>query len=487
MWYFSPKKLFAFIVLLGLFGASVRVAYDPDLFWHLKTGEYILANGIPYEDPSFSFSAIDREWVTHEWLSDVFLIAVYNNWGGLQGLSITFAFIIMLTFGILFWASDGRPYLAGGATFWGIAASLPFLNARPQMFNLMFGAIIILIMEQVRRGRWSTRWVWVFPLIFLAWVNMHGGFLLGFVVIGVYVVGETIQLWFTGEREGGLTWGQIKTTSYAAIAGVAVSNINPNTTRMWSYAFETLTSDAMRNTITEWQSPNFHLWVFWLFGFMVMATFFVMVYSKRPVLWTDALFIAGTMFAGLQSVRNIPLFAMVAIPVLSRHLVGLFVDTPNYALLSGEGEVEIVNPTMNRLNWVLALVLVIATGIFSVQQLAKTDETIAQNFPVQAVDWLQAEGLDQARIFNDYSWGGYLIWREVPVFIDGRADLYGDDFIYFYMQTYTRQPDWREPLDSYEIEYILTQTEGGLRVVLDEAAEWTIIYADEVSTIYGRS
>ena len=136
MWYFSPKKLFTLIIFVGLFGSSVRVARDADLFWHLKTGQYILENGVPHQDPSFSLTLPNREWVAHEWLSEVFLIFVYDNLGGLYGLSVIFAFIVMVAFGILYLASDGRPYIAGLVTFWGIAASLPILNARPQMFNI---------------------------------------------------------------------------------------------------------------------------------------------------------------------------------------------------------------------------------------------------------------------------------------------------------------------------------------------------------------
>lgn len=482
----TPRKLFAIIFIFAMFGFSVRVARDPDLFWHLKTGEYILENGIPRQDPPFSFTVTDHEWITHEWLTQIFMIWVHDNLGGLYGLSIVFAFLIALAFGLLLWASDGWSYIAGFSAFWGIATSLPFLNARPQMFNILFGAWIVFVVEQIKRGRMSIRWVWSFPILFLFWVNMHGGFLLGFAILGVYVVGEGAQYFFQGEREGGLSWGQLVPLTGASIVGFFLTLANPNTYRMWLYAFETLTSDAMRDTITEWQSPNFHVWIFWVFGFMVMATFFLMIFSKRPVLWTDALFVAGTTFAGLQSVRNIPLFALVAVPIMARHFLGLFVDTPWYALLSGESPDPPVRPTLNIVNWAMVVVVLVGSIIFANEQLSDTEEVITAEFPVEAIDWLESEGLSQARIFNDYEWGGYMIWREVPTFIDGRADVFGDEFIYFYMQTYTRQPDWREPLEKHDVEYILTKTKGGLRVLIEEAPEWETVYEDDVSIIYGR-
>ena len=482
----TPRKLFAIIFILAMFGFSVRVARDPDLFWHLKTGEYILEYGIPRQDPPFSFTVTDHEWITHEWLTQIFMIWVYDNLGGLYGLSIIFAFLIALAFALLMFASDGWSYIAGAASFWGISASLPFLNARPQMFNILFGAWIVFVVEQIKRGRMSLHWMWSFPVLFLFWVNMHGGFLLGFAILGVYVVGEGVQFLIQGERDDGLDWAQIISLTSASIVSFLITLANPNTYKMWLYAFETLTSDAMRDTITEWQSPDFHIWIFWVFGFMVMATFFLMIFSKRPVLFTDALFVAGTTFAGLQSVRNIPLFALVAVPIMGRHLLGLFVGTSWYSLLSGETQDPPLSSTLKTLNWVMAVLALIGAIVFANEQLKDTEEVILAEFPVEAIDWLESEGLTQARIFNDYEWGGYMIWREVPTFIDGRADVFGDEFIYFYMQTYTRQEDWREPLEVHNVEYILTKTGGGLRVLIDEAAEWGPVYEDDVAIIYGR-
>ena len=132
----------------------------------------------------------------------------------------------------------------------------------------------------------------------------------------------------------------------------------------------------------------------------------------------------------------------------------------------------------------MLVLVVIGLVAFSTEQLSYTEEVITSEFPVAAVDWLEAEGLDQARIFNEYGWGGYLIWREVPVFIDGRADLYGDEFIYFYMQTYTQQTDWREPLNTYDVDYLLLNANGGLRILIDEVEDWRPIYEDDLAIIY---
>ncbi len=131
----------------------------------------------------------------------------------------------------------------------------------------------------------------------------------------------------------------------------------------------------------------------------------------------------------------------------------------------------------------------VALGViaFVFQELSDPAGITADNFPVAAVDYLEANNLDQARIYHEYDWGGYLIWRDVPTFIDGRADMYGDEFIFFYMQTNTRDHNWQEPLNRYDVEYILIRSESGLGVLLDATDSWQIIYEDDLSRIYSRS
>ena len=176
---------------------------------------------------------------------------------------------------------------------------------------------------------------------------------------------------------------------------------------MWFYAFETLSSGAMREAIEEWKSPNFHLWYMWFFGSMLLSTWGIMIYSRRPVLWTDLLFVAGTSFAGLQSMRNIPLFAMAVIPVLSRHLVGLFSEASAARLMQAD-DLQPASPASRIINVVLALFVIIGIGVFGTVTLSETEMRTAANFPVDAVAYIKAEGLDEGRIFNDYDWGGYL-------------------------------------------------------------------------------
>jgi len=179
----TVRKLFAFLLLLSPVAVVVQVALDPDLWWHLRSGEYVVEFGIPDHDPGFSFTAADQKWFMHEWLSDVVVYLIHQS-VGLWGLSLVFAAVVAVTFALMYWTSVGRPYLAGFIAFWGLVATAPFVNARPQMLNILFAAAFVTIVERFKDGHLSHRWLWLLPALTVAWANAHSGFLLGIAILG---------------------------------------------------------------------------------------------------------------------------------------------------------------------------------------------------------------------------------------------------------------------------------------------------------------
>ncbi len=174
-------------------------------------------------------------------------------------------------------------------------------------------------------------------------------------------------------------------------------------------------------------------------------------------------------------------------PILSRHLLGAVKETRAHSFLNGTLPEKPLPPILNRVNWLLACLAIIGSIIWLEQNLSKIDEIVAEQFPVTAVNYLEQEGLTQARIYNEYVWGGYLIWRGVPTFIDGRADLYGDDFIFNYLKTYHLKEDWQEPLETFDVEYMLVKQAGSLATLLESSPQWQSIYQDDLAAIYGRT
>ena len=132
----------------------------------------------------------------------------------------------------------------------------------------------------------------------------------------------------------------------------------------------------------------------------------------------------------------------------------------------------------------LVLLAIVVAVIWTFQKIDKNDEAISAVYPVDAVDFLEESGLSSERGFNSYGWGGYLIWRGIPVFVDGRADVYGDQFLFHYLNAFDVTGQWREPLDDYDVSYVLIDPADHLGLLLTEADDWEEVYEDGVARIF---
>lgn len=477
------RRLFAALFFIALFVMGVRETLDPDMWWHLRTGEYILQAGIPRQD-TFSFTVPDHEWITHEWLSQVFMWLGYTT-GGFPGLILIFAGLIALSYWLIYLCSAGRPYLAAFIVLLAALTSAIVWGVRPQIFNLLMTAVFVHMVERVKDGRYRRRTLWLLPLFMLFWANFHSGYLLGVVLLGTYVVGEAGQQLLDKGDERTLPRPAIRQLLIVTVVSFLVAALNPNGPELWIYPFFTLGSSAMQTYIQEWHSPDFHLSLFWPFAAMLALGTLSFIFSRRRVTTSDLLLFFGTGAAGLLSARNIPLFALIATPIIARQALSSLADTKIYPVLSGEVQEPVPTRVMAVLNWVVLMVAILGAAGWTVSKIDNNETAVAAQYPVAAVDFLEESGLADAQGYNSYNWGGYLIWRGIPVFVDGRADVYGDDFLFYYRQAFDVNADWQEPLDDYDVAYVIMERASPLTVVL-AAVGWTEVYEDELAQIFVR-
>src|SRR6185503_6525015 len=178
-----PIVLFSMIFVLAV---RQSVSLDPDLWWHLKAGQQMIAtHSVPHTD-DYSFTKQGSEWVAHEWLSEVAIAGLYRL-TGLVGLVTIFSLIIIITLWLTYRRCDGRPYAAGIAILLAAAASAPLFGVRPQMLTLLLASIFIILLERFDPKEQTRRLWWLVPLMLL-WVNLHAGWALGLALIGLYIV-----------------------------------------------------------------------------------------------------------------------------------------------------------------------------------------------------------------------------------------------------------------------------------------------------------
>ena len=474
----NVRRLFPFALFTLLAATAIRATIDPDMWWHLRTGEAILADGIPRED-LFSFTYPDNEWVTHEWLSEIIMWGLYRL-GGLSMLMVFFAAVTLITWWLAYRLCDGKPYIAGMVVAFAAKASEVVWGSRPQLFNLALFGLFIYMLER-RKDKAVGSWIyWIFPAVTLVWANLHSGYLLGIVVLGTYLVGEYVEGRRSRPDPRTLPAADVRRLGAAVVASLLAALVNPNGARLLVYPFETLGSSVQRDFIAEWFPPAPDQLVFWLALLLIGAGLFGFLRADRRPTATELLVFGGTAAGAFLSVRNIPIFALAAAPIIARYLTEAL---PFRALRPDPAD----DPT-NRVPTVAAgVVIALGAVVIAVGTFRDNDAAIRREFPVAAVDWIEETGREDSRIFNAYNYGGYLIWRGYPVYVDGRADVYRDAGLLRYGQTYFVEDDWDEPLEEEGIDLVIVEADSRLAFTLAEAPEWELVYVDSQTHIFDRA
>ncbi len=468
------------VFTLGIFGLGFRNATDPDLWWHLRTGQLIVENHRLFHADPYSFTKFGQPWIDHEWLSQILIFGLYKSvgWGGLIA---AFAALISFAFFFVFLRSKGKPYVAGTMTVWGAIASVPSWGVRPQMFTLFLASLLLFILE---RSDQQVRRLWWTPPLMLLWVNLHAGYALGVAFLLIFLLGEAVEL----------AWGQppkpdasarLKTLAAVTVASIAVVPLGPYGTAMYRYPLQTVHSRAMLAYIGEWQSPDFHQLKYLPALCLVLACLAVPALSPRRLRARELLLLAFTLGAALRSVRHVPIFALAAVPLLSAVLQARFEQMKALPF-------DHPSPLTQRKLIVNLLVLCALLGFVTVRVatvVSRQGAMEAKEFPAAAVRFLEV-ARTPAPLMNHYNWGGYFIWRLYPryrVYIDGRADVYGDSFLQEFASTYyLRGSAWRSGLERWGIETVVSPPDAPLVTALSSLPGWKVVFSDPQATVLTR-
>jgi hypothetical protein len=265
--------------------------------------------------------------------------------------------------------------------------------------------------------------------------------------------------------------------------------INPQGAKLLTLPFTTVARQAEQEYIAEWQSPNFHALDQQIFAWLLLLLLAVLGASRKRVAVSEILLALGFGFLGLLAVRNIYLFVVVAPPLITGRAGDIIEYWREKFKLSWNIDFD-RPPTRitNIINWFLVLVLAVVVVIKTVTVFSPglNWEYFNESLPVEAAEFLQKEQ-PEGFMFNPYKYGGYLIWAlpEYPVFIDGRADLHGDELINQWIQVSRGDDGWEEILDNWDIGFVMSEPD---MPILDhlEWAGWELIYEDALVVIYKR-
>ncbi|HEY43905.1 MAG TPA: hypothetical protein G4O11_07985 [Anaerolineae bacterium] len=334
--------------------------------------------------------------------------------------------------------------------------------------------------------------LWILPPLMAVWSNLHGGFAIGFMLIGAYLLGELIEFVLIERNRrqscievvrGHRVW--TRTLLIIALACVVAVAFNPQGLQMLIYPFKTVSVGVLQDYIEEWQSPDFHRLEVQPFLWMLMLTIVALALSREKKRAVDLLFVVGFASLSLLAARNIATFALVAAPVFARH---------SYAAVEPLLKRWMPGPNLRekiarRINLVLFALLALAALIKIALPLNDqiNQEAVSKQVPVDAVAFLH-EHPDLGPLYNSYNWGGYVIWALYPdhlSFVDGRTDLFGDEILEDYLAAWRAEPGWQHILDQWGIRIALLEPYAPLAFALEQAG-WALLYEDEQAIIYGK-
>lgn len=479
----TTRRVMALVLLLCLFAMAVRPNLDPDFWWHLRTGQLIWeTRSIPRHD-IFSYTVSGQPWLTHEWLTQAIVYAIYAAFGQ-GGLILGFAAIITGAFALLYLQCAGRPYLAAFVVVWAAIASAVTWGVRPQMLSLLLSSVFLYVLHLYRTGSRSV--IWSLPPLMALWANLHGSFFLGLVYPVVLMLGATIDNLWRPRGEGTMAWRDLRRLAVVTVITALAPVLNPNGLQLLIYPFGTLGSPAMQAYIMEWFTPDFHLTEFQPFALYLLALLLSMGLSTRIPSAAELILAVGFGYAALRSARHMPFFLLVTAPTLTAQLLHIWRNAGwsdrFFRRRPQRGQAHVV------LNWLLLGVVILGVAAKTAYTISSNDRAQREALPVAAVDFV-VESEISGNMYNLYHWGGYLIWRLYPeqkVFIDGRADVYGDTFIDGYLRVYQLREGWSVPLERYDVELVLIDRASALSTVLDESPSWDRSYADEIAAVFVR-
>jgi hypothetical protein len=467
---------------------------DPDYYWHVETGRLIVTGlTLPTADP-FSFTRAGHPWVLHEWLFQVILYGFVAAIGPLGAKILTAALgtaSVVLTYATMRQLLS-RPIMAvclAGLLY--IVLSV-FIVPRPQLFTYLFlAAYLHVLLSWKYRG--DDRWLPALPLIMPIWANVHGGYMIGVALLAAFCGAEALSGLLRGSTHGNR--GRIRKLAIVVVLTILASLINPYFMAHWRYPVEVLGLNATQD-IGEWQSPSFHTAIGKLYLLVVAAFSFLQIYRKQKPDLTELAIPGLFIVSGFASIRHIVLAAMVmAVFAAAALRVGVVVPSLVPGVLQALrdwlrplGRPTLARPATERLSLIVLLALcVTAVACYPVAR-AREDALIRKTYPVDSVQFIIRHGID-GRMFNSYGFGGYLIHELYPqqrVFIDGRADMYGDEFFNEYKAIAEAGRDWSQLFGKYQIDFVITERNEPIRELLLTRGDFRLVFEDIASSVLVR-
>ncbi|RII27794.1 MAG: hypothetical protein CXR31_06090 [Geobacter sp.] len=473
-------------LFLSLYDISGMLG-DGDTGYHIRAGEYIVRTlSVPTQD-IFSFHSPPLPWTAHEWLTEVIMYFIHSVFG-LSGVVIFFALLLALTHYFLFrilrsYTTDILlPILV---IILVIGSSHIHWLARPHVFSFLLMISWYYLLDAWHRDRMDR--LYLLPLLMLLWVNLHGGFLGGFMLLGAYLAGNLFSMLTAplDERDNyrKKCWQLGLTIGLCLIACL----INPRGYHILLFPFKLVSNKYLMDHVSEFLSPNFHQ--FMPFKYLLFLLIIVLAVAKKRLDAVELVLVLLFTNMALYSARYIPLFAFIVAPLIVRYAnyVPAFPDNAFTRFFAHRSRnITLADASAKGCFWPIVAILIVSIAGMSGRIHHSFDSKVKA---VEAVEFLKKEHIN-GNMFDDDEFGDYIIyatWPDYKVFFDGRSDMYGSAMLKEYGKIISFSPGWEELLAKNNITWIIYGTNSMLSRYLQCRSDWRLIYSDKVASIFVKN
>lgn len=450
---------------------------DGDSFWHIKAGSIMLEEKNLIDSDVFSHTAFGTPWTAHEWLSELIMAGIHRL-AGLEGLLCFFLLITSLSFWLLFKITEkySNQWVSFGCVSLALAFSPSHMAARPHLFTWLF---MLITMSILMSGGKRLYWL---PLIMIVWANLHGGFILGLVLQGIFLLGSALENRLASKQSLREILQQQKVATVVLLASTLAVIINPFGYELLLFPFQ-VSKGAFSTLIGEWKSPD--LQDMWYFRFYLIALVLLISFAKSRVTWTERLLFVFFFNAALTHIRHISLMLMALTPLMARMIDAQIKKVPLTIIGSKDKKQLQLSATTGPFVTVFIALALLTCGSIDQRSLNfMTPENIIEvktKHLNQLVDYLDSN-LPDGKMFNEYALGGYLLYALTPppkVFIDGRADMYGEEILKDYNTVVFSSSAREKILSQYDVEWVVFEKASSIISDLEKTGFWQRVYGND--------
>lgn len=457
--------LIVLIISISIFLTSQYVL-DTDYFWHIKAGKYMFNNGILTHDV-FSWFMYGKYWVSHEWLFELILYSFKLIFGNYHIIMYSFVSISLLFLIIFSLNREGYSKNIFYTLFFlllFIIMFLGFVQARPHLLSYTLLALTIYLCFDLYNNKDSKK-IYFLPLITIIWANIHGGSSnLSYLLCCLFLICGLFNFKFKKIESNKISKKQIYRYLLVMVLCMISVCINIHGVKMFIYPYINILDTTMLDNIAEWQPTALKYIYHYAYFFYLLFIVMTMLLSSKKIRFIDLILLLCMTYLGLKSVR----FWLYS-PIVMSFIIFDYVK-----------EFKVPSIVIYMLSTLILIILVLGIGSFIYRKI-----TYSLNIPNELVKVIKEE--QPKRLFNTYDYGGELIYNNIPVFIDGRADLYSKYSLKDYFDMSNLNEGYEELINKYEFDYLLTDKRYKIYEYLKYNKDYIVIYENKKLVLYKKT